>query len=196
MMKILFSLSFSLLVFTNLNAQQILPASTQIQIALLAAPEEFRAEASVLGYNEQGKLILLKKGTNSMICLADNPNIEGLSVACYHEDLEPFMKRGRELKAEGKVGKEIETIRTEEVNAGKLLMPNSPTALYVLTAKKEDYNEQTGAIKESYLRYVIYTPFETSQSTGLPLRPHAPGMPWIMDPGTPHAHIMITPPVK
>lgn len=195
-MKTLFPLFLSLLVFTNLDAQQILPVSTQIEIALLAAPEELREEASVLGYNEQGKLTLLKKGTNAMICLADDPKIEGLNVACYHKDLEPFMKRGRDLKAEGKVGKEIEAIRTKEVNAGILLMPKSPTTLYVLTAKKEDFNEQTGAVKKSYLRYVVYTPFETAESTGLPLRPHAPGMPWIMDPGTPHAHIMITPPVK
>jgi hypothetical protein len=44
------------------------------------------------------------------------------------------------------------------------------------------------------LRYVIYIPYATSASTGLPLKQDAPGMPWIMDPGTPRAHIMINPP--
>jgi len=46
------------------------------------------------------------------------------------------------------------------------------------------------------LRYVIYIPFATAESTGLPLAPSAPGMPWIMDPGTHRAHIMINPPQK
>lgn len=195
-MKTLFFIFLSSFLFTNLLAQQVLPAAVQIEVALLAAPEELREEASVLGYNEQGELILLRKGTNAMICLADDPKVKGLNVACYHKDLEPFMKRGRELKEEGKVGKEIEDIRTNEVKAGSLLMPESSTALYVLTAKEEDYNKENGVVKNTYLRYVVYIPFATAEATGLPLRPHAPGMPWIMDPGTPHAHIMITPPVK
>ena len=36
-----------------------------------------------------------------LICLADDPKIDALSVACYHKDLEPFMARGRELDADG-----------------------------------------------------------------------------------------------
>jgi len=43
---------------------------------------------------------------------------------------------------------------------------------------------------------VVYIPWATAASTGLPIKPAAPGMPWIMDPGTHRAHIMITPPVK
>ena len=42
-------------------------------------------------------------------------------------------------------------------------------------------------------RYVIYTPFATTESTGLPSKPHAKGMPWLMDPGTYSAHIMVGP---
>ena len=30
---------------------------------------------------------------------ADNPKVEGISVACYHKDLDPFMARGRALRA-------------------------------------------------------------------------------------------------
>jgi hypothetical protein len=48
------------------------PASPEEQIAsaVLAAPEERRAEAAVLGYDAQGKLVTLRKGTNDLICLA------------------------------------------------------------------------------------------------------------------------------
>jgi hypothetical protein len=162
----------------------------------LAAPADKRGASSVYGYSEKGAFILLRKGTNEMICLADDPKIPGLSVACYHQDLEPFMKRGRDLKAEGKTPKEVSDIRDQEAKSGWFPMPKQPASLFVYTAKAENYNPETGSVKDGYLRYVIYTPYATAASTGLPLKPDAPGMPWLMDPGTHRAHIMISPPPK
>jgi hypothetical protein len=195
-MKTLF-LFILCLYFFNVHDQPLIPAvEVQIKTAVLAAPAELQAEATVYGYNKEGKMILLRKGNNDLICLADDPQVSGFNVACYHKDLEPFMKRGRELKMGGKKGKEIEYIRVKEIESGSLKMPTQPTALYVFTASEKDYNKETGEVNNTHLRYVVYTPYATSESTGLPLRPHAPGMPWIMDPGTPHAHIMITPPTN
>lgn len=171
-------------------------ATLQIQTAVMAAPAAKRDAATVFGYNEKGDFILLRKGTNEMICLADDPKIPGLSVASYHEDLEPFMKRGRDLKMAGKTPKEVSDIRDEEAKSGRLMMPKQPTSLYVYTAKAENYDPLTGSVKDGYLRYVIYIPYATAESTGLPLKPDAPGMPWLMDPGTHRAHIMISPPQK
>jgi len=54
----------------------------------------------------------------------------------------------------------------------------------------------TGEVQDGYQRSVIYIPYATAESTGLPTKPIAPGMPWIMDPGTHRAHIMIDPPRK
>jgi len=45
-----------------------------------------------------------------------------------------------------------------------------------------------------YTRYVIYIPYATPESTGIPLTPMVDGAPWIMNPGTHRAHIMINPP--
>lgn len=178
------------------NAQSKIPsADIQIKLAVLAAPEEKRAGAMVYGYDQNGKLIVLRKGTNEMICLADNPKQLGFSAACYHKDLEPFMQRGRELRASGMTEDKATQTRNEEASSGKLKMNTKPAILYVLSAKDEDCDLVNGTIKNGYLRYVIYIPFATSESTGLPTKPSAPGMPWIMFPGTPRAHIMITPPV-
>lgn len=178
-------------------AQSPIPSATvQIQTAVMAAPAAKRDAATVFGYNEKGDFVLLRKGTNEMICLADDPKVPGLSVASYHEDLEPFMKRGRDLKMAGKTPKEVSDIRDEEAKSGRLMMPKQPTSLYVYTAKAENYDPITGSVKDGYLRYVIYIPYATAESTGLPLKPDAPGMPWLMDPGTHRAHIMISPPQK
>jgi len=182
--------------FESLAQNSIPSAAVQIQTAVLAAPADKREHASVYGYNEKGVLILLRKGSNEMICLADDPKIPGLNVASYHKDLEPFMKRGRELKLMGKTPQEIRDIRDEESKNGKLKMPEQSASLYVYTAKAEDYIPETGSVKNGYLRYVIYVPYATAETTGLPLKPDTEGMPWIMDPGTPRAHIMISPPRK
>ena len=81
---------------------QIPTAEVQLKTAVLAAPEEKRAGAMVYGYDAKGKFVVLRKGSNEIICLADNPTQKGFSVSCYHQDLEPFMARGRELKDAGK----------------------------------------------------------------------------------------------
>ena len=177
-------------------AAQIPSPEVQIKLATLAAPAELRDKALVYGYNQKGELVVLRKGENEMICLGDDPNQAGLSVSCYQKDLEPFMARGRELKKEGKKSDEVFAIREQEVKAGKLIMPKSPSTLYVYSAKDDQYDKTTGEVKDGYLRYVIYIPYATAESTGLPLQPSAPGMPWIMDPGTHRAHIMINPDQK
>lgn len=128
-----------------------------------------------------------------MICLADDPDAPDFSVACYCNTLEPFMKRGRELRKLGFDDQKLFDERGKEVKAGTLKMPKEPAALYVYSAKQRDFNPTTGEVKNGYLRYVIYIPFATSASTGLPENLSANGMPWIMDPGTYRAHIMINP---
>jgi hypothetical protein len=168
-------------------------AEIQIKSALLAAPLEKRDNCTVYGYSADKQLIVLRKGGNEMICLADNPDVPGFSVACYVKELEPFMQRGRELRKQGIKDQQLFDEREKEVKAGTLQMPKQPAALYVYSAKDQDFDHTTGEVKNGYLRYVIYIPYATAASTGLPTKPSADGMPWIMNPGTHGAHIMINP---
>ena len=175
----------------------IIPSpEVQIKTAVLAAPADKRDGATVYGYSPKNEFVVLRKGANELVCLTDDPAQKGLSVSCYHRDLDPFMERGRLLKKEGKKPGEILTIREQEVKNKKLMMPTHPSTLFAYSAKEENYNTTTGEVKDGYLRYVVYIPYATAESTGLPLKAEAPGMPWIMDPGTHRAHIMINPPVS
>src|SRR5678815_6036535 len=126
---------------------EIPSAAIQIKTALLAAPQEKRDSCTVLGYSPDKQLIVLKQGTNEMICLADNPDEPDFSVACYVKDLEPFMQRGRELRKQGIKDDSLFNQREKEVKAGTLQMPKQPAALYVYSAKNQDYNPATGEVK-------------------------------------------------
>lgn len=180
-------LFFVFLSFTGFSQ----PASKAQMIAhaLLCVPEPARAEATVYGYDEKGQFVTLRKGSNEMICIADDPKQQGFSVASYHLSLEPFMARGRVLKSEGMGFQEIFDIREKEVTDGELIMPEKA----LLTVMTGEY-DQKGEVINLYTRYVFYIPFATSETTGLPTAPVGPASPWIMDPGTHRAHIMINPP--
>lgn len=164
-----------------------------IATALMAAPKESRMGCKVIGFNMAGEFVTLKEGDNEFICLADNPNLDGFSAACYHKDLEPFMARGRELRSEGKTGKEIFDIREEEVKSGKLVMGKAGSTLHIYFGSETLYDPETSVVTGAQYRYVVYMPWATSESTGLPAVPMEPNHPWLMNPGTHKAHIMITP---
>ena len=172
---------------------QKLSADQQIASAILAAPQEAREEAMVYGYSESGEFMMLREGSNEFICVADNPAKDGFQVVCYHEALEPMMERGRELNAEGKTREEKETIRDAEASSGKMALPESPATLHIYYGENAYYNEETGAIDNAKYRYVIYIPYATQESTGLPLAPNESSHPWLMFPGRYNAHIMVTP---
>lgn len=176
--------------------EQFVPIESEealIATALLAAPQESRDSCKIIGYNSQGELITYREGNNQFIVLADDPQKAGFSAAAYHKSLEAFMARGRELKAEGKSRDEIFEIRGSEIKSGKLKMGNAGSTLHIYYGAEQAYNPKTAEVKGAKYRYVVYLPYATAESTGLPIQPLASNHPWIMDPGTHRAHIMISP---
>jgi hypothetical protein len=161
--------------------------------ALAAAPEEMKEGARVLAYDDQGMYRVIREGENELTCVADNPAQEGFESVCYHRDLEAYMARGRELRAEGMTGMETVMKRGEEIKAGTLAFTEGPATLYIKYGDEAYYDEATGEVMNANLRYVIYTPYATAATTGLPTQPAGPGAPWLMLPGDWRAHIMVTP---
>lgn len=176
-MKLILILGTFLFTFTPASQAQeteILSPEIQVRTAVLAAPEDQRDQAMVYGYTEDGQVTVLREGSNNLVCLADDPEKEGIQVACYSKKLDPFIARGRELREEGKTTQELREARRQEVEAGSLKMPDAPSMQYILTGDEEHYDPETGDLQESFMRYVIYTPFATTESTGLPDKPYAP----------------------
>lgn len=165
-------------------------ADEQIAAAVLPLPADARATATVLGYGADGKLITLRKGTGSMTCLADDPKEDRFHVACYHDSMEPFMARGRELRMSGVTGTQVDSVRFREAKAGTLKLPNHPASLYSLTGGA--FDPATRTAPGARWLYVVYIPYATSATTGISDKPQD-NAPWLMFPGTPKAHIMFVP---
>jgi hypothetical protein len=164
----------------------------QIALAVLPAPLSLRDGATVMGYNRQGQLVRLRAGNNGIICLAADPRETRFHTSCYHSALEPFMARGRAIRARHGSNREIlDSIRLADIRAGRLRMPQR-SVLYQIFAERDSVDARTARVRSPSYLHVVYLPGATSESTGLTtdaLR----GTPWLMYPGTPWAHIMIVP---
>jgi len=174
-------------------AAEVPSAQVQIAGAVLAVPVELREGAAVLGYDAQRRQGQIREGKNELICLATDRTKSAFNVACYHKDLEPFMARGREMLAQKVTGAKRNEIRFKQVEDGKLPMSREAMTLYVLTGTS--FDAASGKVQDPYLRWVIYVPFATPQSTGLSTKA-SESAPWLMAPGTAGAYIMINPPKK
>lgn len=172
------------------TSAQVPSADYQTASAVVPLPEDRRADARILGYDEDGRVVPVREGSNEMICVADRPGDDEFHAACYHRALEPFMSRGRELRAEGYGRTEVDSIRRAEVEEGVWSMPDHPASLFSVSGSAEDWNASTQELEGAGTLYVVYTPYETEESTGLPTQPVGGG-PWLMESGTPWAHIMM-----
>ncbi|MEM8488239.1 MAG: hypothetical protein AAF564_21995 [Bacteroidota bacterium] len=176
-----------------LHAQSLPAADIQIAGATSPAPEDLKDGAQVLGFNEAGDMIELRAGNNDFICLADNPFDDRFHAACYHNTMDPFMSRGRQLKKEGADRNTSRETRLNEIEAGTLKMPEEPAALYQLFGSASSLNLETGEVSDVRPLYVMYMPYATTESTGLSSQAPMEGAPWLMDAGLPWAHIMYSP---
>ena len=169
-----------------------LSVQQQVSAAVLPLPAALRDGATVLGYADGATtLSTLRKGTGDMVCLAPMPGAPRFHVACYHRSMEPFMARGRALRAAGVTGAGIDSARFAEAASGKLSLPAGAAALYSLTGNVGSWDAASNTASGARSLFVVYVPNATAASTGLSTQPSR--TPWLMNAGTPKAHIMFTP---
>jgi len=194
--QLAFALCITFSVASHLSAQAATPkplptVDQQIAASVLPLPADLRAGATVMGYRTADKLETIRAGKNGMTCLALFAVEKDFHVACYHDGMEPFMARGRELRAQGVKGTGVDSVRFAEVKSGKLPMPKT-AAMYQIFGKAGAWDAATGKVSgDAQTLLVVYMPGATPETTGLSPVPAKAG-PWIMHPGTPKAHIMLS----
>jgi hypothetical protein len=189
--KLFVSLFVLILIAPPPTLAQAPTAEAQVAAATLPLPDEMRAGATVIGWNESGERTDLREGTNGMICIADEPGDERFRVVCYPEALHSLLSRSRELREEDLEEAERDRRLEEEVEAGKVVLPEQPAVLHVIDGQAGSYDPATGqASGEASQLRIIFTPYQTAEAMGLPTE-RQDGMPWVMNSGELFSHIMI-----
>lgn len=168
-------------------------AEQQIAAAVLPLPEGLRAQATVIGYAPDLKLVTLRAGTNQMVCTATRPGEPDFDVRCYHESFMPIVRRMRDLYDQGLSFKEVFRTVDSEVQSKKLPLPATPTAGYRMLGPISAYSattNSTGPEIESWQS--IHFPYRTAAQMGLPEEGQVPrSFPYVMTSGTFWSHVMI-----
>ena len=160
-------------------------ASDPIAQATLPLPEDLRAGAAVITYDKTtGARQVLREGTNFVEC---TPKGDDGFTWCYNKVTAPRRDLQAKLRAEKKSDKEIQEAVAAATAAGTIKPTPFGTMSYRLYGKKDRIQ----------LLWVMSVPNATPDSIGVSegsQRDEAlkgQGVPWLMLPGTPGAHIMI-----
>jgi len=152
----------------------------QIGETLRALPEAMRNNATVIGY-QNGERTVLKAGSGSMICNADDPKTSdsrgAYFVNCFPKSLEAFENRRAELDP----GSDALKALSADVESGRLKLPTIAMR-YTLRGHSAE-----GAVPLA----ILHVPFATAESMGLSTEPDH-YRPWLMAESTVMAHIMLT----
>lgn len=173
------------------SAQQTSATARQIAEAVQILPEDLRAGATVVTYDASGARKVLRQGTNFLEC---QPRMADGFSRCYSKTLGPRRDLEAKLRAEKKTDEEIQSAVAAAVKAGTLPQPPKGMMSY------RDYDKRD---RIQHL-WVMSLPNATPESVGVSTTSQrdaaleGKGLPWMMLPGTPGAHIMIpiNPPAK
>jgi hypothetical protein len=172
-------------------------ADQEIAAAILPLPDQFRNGAAVVRLNPGGSPQLLRKGTNTMVCIANRPGSDRFDVRCYQEDFIGVVYRAFQLSAEGIRGEKQYDQIEAEIKAGKLSLPNHPTAGYRCAGPAKAYDASTNtSTDEIYCWESVHFPFRTARELGLMDESEIPEnmqrkLPFVMASGRYWSHVMI-----
>ena len=159
--------------------------SAQIAEAVQILPQDLRAGATVVTYDKAtGARKVLREGTNFLEC---QPRMDDGFTRCYNKALAPRRDMEARLKAEKKSDKEIQEAVAAAIKAGTLKAP--PTGM--MAYRGYDKRDRIQNL------WVMSLPNATPDSAGVSTTSQrdaaleGKGLPWMMLPGTPGAHIMI-----
>ena len=168
------------------------PVEKQIADAVQILPQDLQAGATVVTYDAAtGARKVLRQGTNFIEC---QPRMADGFTRCYNKALAPRRDLEAKLRAQKKTDEEISQAVAAAVKAGTLPAP-SPAMVSYRGYNKRDRIQNL---------WVVSLPNRTPESVGVSTTSQrdaaleGKGLPWMMLPGTPGAHIMIpiNPPAK
>jgi hypothetical protein len=171
--------------------------AAEIRFAVLPLPEGLRAGATVMGMDSTHRPVVLRQGSNDMVCMRVVPGEAPWDARCYEATIARLIFRAGELVMSGvtidSVGPRIEA----ETKAGTLALPKQPAAAYRALGPANAYDPSTGvATGQMQIWHALHMPFATAEAMGLPdestvsIEERA-RTPYVVASGTWWSHVMI-----
>jgi len=160
-------------------------SADDIAKAVLPLPEDLRADATIYAYNEKGDRKILRAGNNMVECMPKDT--ETGFTRCYNKSTADRRDFEAKLKARKMPDKEVDAAMDRATKEGKI----KPAPYGVINYR---YTDDDKRIK---LLWIMSVPNATPEMTGVSTVSQqaaalkGKGLPWMMLPGTPGAHIMI-----
>ena len=150
---------------------------------LLAAPSRLRADATVIGWREDGSRVTLRSVTNGVVCWdqSDEPRKRTYASRCTSEANLPRVDQNRAWNMSGKSQAEIQAMMDEADNNGTREVSEYGSVYYSINSDDMD---------NASIHITVSVPFATSHSLDVPSDRTNAGV-WIMGAGTSGAHLMI-----
>jgi hypothetical protein len=166
------------------TAPPLEPGASQADVdkALLAAPANQRAQATVIKWKPDFTYDTLRKGTNRLVCYdrSGQPSQPAFSIECTSNGNLERVAQNMKFEVETDRAKRQAALDAAEKD-GSRLKPEFGSVFYNLSGA-----DQAAARPHT----TVAVPNATAQSLGLPDNPKMGGA-WIMNAGTTTAHIMI-----
>lgn len=152
-----------------------------IDKALLAAPGNTKATASVIKWKADGTYDTLKKGTSKLVCYdkSGQPNQQAFMVECTNEGNLPRAAQNMKIEAMGDKAKAEQLFAAAEKD-GSRVKPEFGSVWYHFMGPDQEH---------ARTHMTIAVPGATAASLGLPDNNKSGGV-WIMNAGTSTAHLM------
>lgn len=171
-------------------AVELLPREQEIELAVSAAPEHLRKEATVYVFG-RGGYEKARTGQNNFTCLVNRDGAQSgdrtLRPTCWDPEggktIVPVMLRVGELLAQGKTAAEIKRDIDSGFTEGRFHSPRRTGIAYMLSGDVRQFDVKTGKIVSQAFppHYMIYAPGVTNADIGMTkegyqINPSLPGV--------------------
>ena len=166
-----------------------LPQEQEVELALSAAPEHLRSDATVYVFGKKG-YERIRSGKNGFTCMVNRDGNQSgdndLKPTCWDAEgsatIVPVMLRVGELMSSGKTAKEIADDIRAGFDAGRFFSPRKSGIAYMLRGDVQ-YDPKTKEISKTSFppHYMIYAPGVTNADIGVnadALKKH-PSLPFV-----------------
>ncbi|MGA9996234.1 MAG: hypothetical protein WBP93_12520 [Pyrinomonadaceae bacterium] len=161
---------------TPSRALELLPREQEIELAVSAAPEHLRKDATVYVFGKSG-YEKARTGTNGFTCLVNRDGAQAgdytLRPTCWDmegsQTIVPVMLRVGEMLAQGRTAAEIKRDIDAGFSTGRFHSPRKTGIAYMLAGDVRQFDATTGKVvsRDFPPHYMIYAPGVTNADIGM-----------------------------